>query len=80
MSFDPSRPRQPDGDADLDEAVEDTFPASDPIAPQSPATPTPDGRTSDEDHPRSVPSAGEVAVPATVGGDAEVGGDAREAS
>jgi hypothetical protein len=30
---DPAPPEEPDGEAELDEALEETFPASDPIAP-----------------------------------------------
>jgi len=33
---DPKTPADPDADRDLDEALEETFPASDPISPMDP--------------------------------------------
>jgi hypothetical protein len=34
---DPNRPPDPEQERDLDEALEETFPASDPISPMEPA-------------------------------------------
>lgn len=43
-SPDPRTPSDPDLDRDLDEALEETFPASDPISPMEPREKTPPRR------------------------------------